>query len=327
MLSRVADSIFWMSRYIERAENVARFVDTCLLMSLDLPVLGREQWQPLVDTTGDHEDFAHRYGLATRERVIEFLTFDRENPNSIVSCLRSARENARSVREIISSEMWEQANRFYLMAHAPQAKERAMEDPHGFFTELKLGSHLFVGITDATMSHGEAWHFCRLGRMLERADKTSRIVDVKYFILLPSLEDVGSPVDDIQWSAVLSSTSALEMYRKQFGIILPRNVARFLVLDRAFPRAIHFCLVRADESLHAIANTPLGTFTNLAEQRLGQLRGELAYAQIEDIIAGGLHEFLDSLQNKLNFVGEAIYETFLAPPAPQGAAAPERTTA
>jgi uncharacterized alpha-E superfamily protein len=256
--------------------------------------------------------FEERYGQATKENVVAFLTFDTDNPNSILSCLRAARENARTVREIISSEMWEQTNKFYLMVREAATDDRVSDEPHALFTEIKIASHLFVGITDATMSHGEGWHFGRLGRLLERADKTSRILDVKYFILLPAVTDIGTPFDDIQWAAVLKSASAFEMYRKRFGRLTPDRVADFLLLDREFPRAVHYCVVKAEESLHAISGAPLGTFQNLAEQRLGRLRSELDYAQIQEIIHGGLHEFLDAFQAKLNHVGAAIFSTFFA---------------
>ena len=312
MLSRVADSIYWLSRYIERAENVARFIDVNLHLMLDLPLGSAEQWEPLVQTTGDLKMFEERYGQATKEHVVAFLTFDPDNPNSILSCLRAARENARTVREIISSEMWEQTNKFYLMVREAATDDRISEEPHALFTEIKMASHLFVGITDATMSHGEGWHFGRVGRLLERADKTSRILDVKYFILLPAVTDIGTPFDDIQWAAVLKSASAFEMYRKRFGRLTPDRVADFLILDREFPRAMHYCVVKTEESLHAISGAPLGTFQNLAEQRLGRLRSELDYAQIQEIIKGGLHEFLDAFQAKLNHVGAAIFSTFFA---------------
>ena len=312
MLSRVADSIYWMSRYIERAENVARFIDVNLQLMLDLPAGSEEQWEPLVITTGDQAGFRERFGGATRENVIQFLAFDADNPNSILSCLRSARENARSVREVISSEMWEQLNKFYLMVNDAAPSGRAMEAPHDFFTEVKLASHLFAGVAGATMSHSEGWHFCRLGGLIERADKTTRILDVKYFFLLPSVSYVGTPFDDIQWSAVLRSASAFEMYRKRHGPISPDRVAEFLLLDHDFPRAVHYCLIKAEQSLHAITGTPPGTFRNTAEQRLGQVCAELAYARIQEIIAAGLHEFLDGLQTKLNHVGDSVFDTFFA---------------
>ena len=154
MLSRVAESIHWMSRYIERAENVARFIDVNLNLMLDLPVGSAQQWQPLIDISGDTEDFEKRFGSATPGNVIEFLTFDTENVNSIFSCVRAARENARSVREIISSEMWEQINQTYLMVSAAAA-QRSTLDLQELFASVKMASHLFAGVTDATMTHGE----------------------------------------------------------------------------------------------------------------------------------------------------------------------------
>src|SRR5262245_58114572 len=313
MLSRVADSLYWMTRYIERAENVARFIDVNVHMTLDLPTGAVEQWDPLVATTGDHEMFAQLYGeKATHENTIKFLAFDPANPNSIVSCLRVARENARSVRQFITLEMWEQVNKFYMMVNSPTASTVAMEAPHDFFSDIMMASQLFLGITDATMSHGEGWHFCHMGRMLERADKTSRLLDVKYFMLLPSTSYVGTPYDDILWSAVLRSTSAFEMYRKKHQQIFPDRVVEFLVLDREFPRAIHNCVIAAEESLRAISGTPGGHFRNQAEKRLGKIRGELAYIQVDEIIRTGLHEFLDDLQDSLNASGQAIFDTFFA---------------
>jgi uncharacterized alpha-E superfamily protein len=312
MLSRVADFIYWMSRYIERAENVARFVDVNLNLMLDLPYGSSQQWQPLVDITGDTKAFAQRYGAATQQNVIQFLTFDTENVNSILSCLRAARESARSVREVISSEMWEQLNESYLMLTDAARLGGYPADPQELFASVKMASHQFAGVTDATMTHGEGWHFCQLGRMLERADKTSRIVDVKYFLLLPTLEDVGTTVDDMQWAAVLRSASAFEMYHKRHGRISPTRIVEFLVLDREFPRAIHYCLMAARQSVHAISGTPTGMFRHSVEHLLGALCSELAYAQIDDIIASGLHEYLDGLQTRVNQVGTGIHETFFA---------------
>ena len=312
MLSRVANSIYWMSRYVERAENVARFMDVNLNLMLDLPIGSSQQWLPLVNTTGDLEDFTKRHGEATQETVMKFLTFDSENPNSILSCLRSARENARSVREIISSEMWEQLNRFYLMVNSA-ASGATPVDSNDFFDAVKLSSHIFTGVTDSTMTHGEAWHFSQVGRMLERADKTSRILDVKYYILLPTAADVGTPFDDIQWAAVLRSASAFEMYRKKYGRISPRRIVEFLILDQEFPRAIEYCLNTSRECVHAISGTPAGMFRNAAEQLLGQLTSELAFAQLDEIIDQGLHEYLDGLQTKMNLVGQGIQDTFFLP--------------
>ena len=312
MLSRVADSIYWMSRYVERAENLARFMDVTLTLILDLPTGSSEQWRPLVSTTGDESSYAARYGAASHDQVLQFMTFDREYPSSILSCLQAARENARTIRETISSEAWEQLNNFYHLVQDAARNPAIVAAPQDFFAEVKLASHLFQGLIDATMSHGEGWHFVRLGRMLERADKTSRIVDVKYYYLLPQVEDVGTPLDDLHWSAVLRSVSGFEMFRKRHHGITPERVVGFLILDRLFPRSIMRCLNAAEKSLHAISGSPLGTFWNIAEKRMGQLRAELAYTTVQDILQQGLHEFIDALQLKLNQVGDAIHDTFFA---------------
>ena len=312
MLSRVADSIYWMNRYIERAENVARSIDVNLQLALDTPGGATEQWAPLVHSTGNQHLFQERFGEATLENVVAFLAFDTGNPNSIFSCLRAARENARSVRESITSEMWEQVNKFYLMVRAVASAGGVLDSPHAFFADIKMASHLYVGITDATMSHGEGWHFGRLGHLLERADKTSRILDAMYFVLLPGVTDIDGPIDDIQWSAVLKSASAFEMYRKRHGRIAPHPVTEFLMLDREFPRSMHSCVVKADESLHAISGSSISSFENAAEERLSQLRSELDDAQIKNIVSGGLHEFLVGFQASLNRVGNAIFDTYFA---------------
>ena len=314
MLSRVGESIYWMARYIERAENVARIMDANYHMILDLPAGVGEQWEPLVVTTGDDELFKELYDGFSRENVVHFLTFDPRNPNSILSCLQAARENARSVREWISSEMWQQVNTFYLMLKEASRGNGAIELPHEFFVDIMMASHLYAGLTENTMTHGEGWEFARLGRMLERADKTARIIDVKYFILLPSVEYVGMPYDHILWGSILRSASAFEMYRKRFGQIAPDRIIEFLVLDNEFPRAIHHCVIMAEMALRNLSSTPRGHFSNPAEKALGRLLADLDYTQLDDIKTRGLHEFIDDLQTRLNQVGAAVYETFFAIP-------------
>ncbi|MGE0605662.1 MAG: alpha-E domain-containing protein [Pirellulales bacterium] len=311
MLSRVADSVFWMARYVERSENVARFVDVNQNLTLDLGEQLADQWAPLVATTGDWESFRERYGPATRDNVLQFLTCDGQNPNSILSCVRLARENARTAREIISSDMWEELNRFYLFVR-DAATVGKIDDYFEFCSQVKRSSALLIGTTDVTMSHGEAWNFARMGRLLERADKTSRILDVKYFILLPTAQDVGSSLDVVQWSALLKSASALAMYRQARGRIVPKRVAEFLMLDRIFPRSIRYCVGCAEDSLHAITGTPPGSFGNRAEQELGRLRSELDFTSIDDVVQFGLHEFIDTLQLRLTRIDAAIQESFCA---------------
>jgi len=310
LLSRVADSIYWMARYIERAENVARYIGVTLQLQLDLPLARAHQWQPLVDTSGDTEDFAERYGDPTQASVIEFLAYDSHNPNSIVSCLRSARENARSVRETISFEMWAQINSMYLNMQAHQS----MPEPGRLldtFRDMRLGCHSFQGITDATMTHNEAYHFLRLGRMLERADKTSRILDVKYFMLLPSARDVGTPYDDIHWAAVLKSVSGFQMYRQKYGRLTPRGVVDFLVLDTEFPRSMFHCIRESSASLRAITGPPGDAPRFRSEQLLTPICTQLEDADVDLIIGSGLHEYLDKLQLALNDVDISFREEFV----------------
>ncbi len=310
MLSRVADSVYWMARYVERAENVARFIDVNHNLEIDLGETAGHQWAPLIYTTGDEEQFNERYDSMSRENVIQFLAFDRENPNSIYSCVQSARENARTIREVISSAMWEEINKFYHMVRNASQSKDLLTQPYDFCNRVKLASHLLVGVTDCTMSHGEAWHFARMARLIERADKTSRIIDVKYFILLPDPKDVGSSLDVVQWSALLKSASALEMYRRVHGRIVPLRVTEFLLLDRDFPRSMHYCVIKAMESLQTITGGTPGTFSSRVEQVMGRLRAEMDYTSIEDAIEHGLHEYIDDFQIRLNQVGSAVREEF-----------------
>ena len=268
--------------------------------------------------------------------MITFLAFDTLNPNSISACLQSARENARTIRDLISTPMWEEINKAHLFVRSAASGGSHLHNPREFLDEVKRASQLITGVTDATMSHGEAWHFARMGRLIERADKTSRVLDVEHYFtpaasafappagngFQPAAAGVGMPTaglappgaDAVQWSAVLESASALEMYRKEYGAVSRRNVAEFLILDRAFPRAMHFCLIKAEESLLAVTGGVKGAYSNPAEQRIGRLRSELDYGHIDEILAGdgGLHGFIDAFQGRLNGASHAIHDTFFA---------------
>lgn len=313
MLSRVAESIYWMNRYIERAENIARFIEVNLNLLLDSPAALDQQWEPIIATTGDRNLFKQNYGVATQENVLQFLSFDCDYRSSILSCVTAARENARSVREIISSEMWEEINTFYFLVK-DMAQDGMGLDWATFFGEVKRNSHLFDGLTQATMSHNEAWHFGQLGRFLERADKITRILDVKYFILLPSIGDVGSALDELQWTALLRSASAYEMYRKSHchHRLEPRAIAGFLLLDRLFPRSAYACIAQAERSLYAITEGSIGVWTTEVERSLSKLRTDLSYVIIEEVIESGLHEFLNRLQQRIDQVDDLVFERFFA---------------
>lgn len=312
MLSRVADSVFWINRYMERVENYARFVSVNFNLALDRSS-HHEQWEPLIITTADDDLFKQYYDEANRENVIYFLTLDLRNPNGIISNLHNIRENARTIRESITREMWEHINKMYHYVNsAAENNHETLNNIQDFLYDVKMGSQQFFGIVDASFTRGDAWHFGTMGRYLERADKTARIVDIKYFILLPEIRKVGSPLDIMQWTAVLKSASAYNPYRQKYKEISPANIAEYLLLDRAFPRSVIHCVRMSEASLRALSGTPPGTFHNLAEKKLGKFRSDLEFMDIQDIIDRGLHEFLDEIQLRNNEVLSEIHETFFA---------------
>ena len=242
MLSRVADSLYWINRYIERAENISRFVEVSEAMALDCPPGSAEPWLPLIDASGDREQFDSLYPQGRPEDVIQFLVREPENPNCVVNCMEIARENARQIRDVITTEMWEQLNGTYWSLQEPVFWE---QPPQEQLREIRRACQLFYGITDATLSRDLSWQFSRLGRLLERADKTTRILDVKYFLLLPSSEDVGGVLDELQWIAMLRTAGAYQMFRQsQQQGISPKAVASFLLLNPIFPRSVIYCLER-----------------------------------------------------------------------------------
>jgi uncharacterized alpha-E superfamily protein len=308
MLSRVASSIYWMSRYLERADNVARFADVNFHLMLDLS-LDRDstQWYPLVATSGDDEVFNKRYKAADEQSVLRFLTFDEKNPNSILRCIFRARENARTVREIIPVEMWEKLNELYHLTQA-HSRKRSLADLYDYYMLVRQAGHLFTGLMYNTMSRSSGWQFAHVGQMLERADKTARLLDVKYFILLPRGEQIDSAFDTVQWGAVLKSVNALEMYRQQYHSINYRDVTDFLLFSQAFPRSVLHCLDSAGRALKSLA--PEGKPVSPAHVDMDTLTRTLHDADAAHIIATGLHEFIDDFQYNLNLVDGAIYKSF-----------------
>ena len=315
MLSRVADSLYWLARYIERAENVSRILDVNLQVTLDDDNAGeagdKADWLPILATLEDQTLFQKLYAVTNAETVCEFLTFAKENPNSIRSCVAGARENARTVREYISSEMWERINGLYLWLSSADARQIFASSAIDFYRHLVDYAHQFHGTTDATLTHGEGWSFIQVGKYLERADSASRILDLKYHILLPHGERVGGNVDTVQWQAVLKSCSAFEAYRKiHTGQVTPGSVAEFILLHECFPRSVRFCVEQLDCALHAISGSSRAHFANEAERLSGRLCSDLNYARIEDIIRGGLHQYLDGIQFRLIEIAAAMRGEF-----------------
>jgi len=315
MLSRVADSCLWLSRYLERAETCARILDVNMQLVLDFEDQNSGSsdghWLPILATLQDKDLFETLHPEPSPDSVMDFVTFEKTNPNSILSSVTCARENARTVREQISSEMWEELNGQFLYLHSPAARAAFRESPIGFYRGLVGRLHAFQGVTDATMTHGEGWQFLQAGKYIERADSTSRVLDFKYHVLLPSGEEVGGNVDITQWMAVLRSCSAMEAYFKlSHGRVSAWDVAGFLVLHDSFPRSIRFCVDALDLALHSISGSDRGHFANEAERLSGMLRSNLDFTTVDQIFQTGLHQYLDQIQVRLGAVSNALWGTY-----------------
>jgi uncharacterized alpha-E superfamily protein len=309
VLSRVADSLYWINRYVERAENISRFLEVSEAMALDCPPGSAEPWLPLVDAIGDRQSFDQSYPLRSPRDVVGFLLLDRDNPSSILSCISNARENARQIRDVITTEMWEQLNDLYWNV---QDGESIWQEPdQEQLRSIRRGCQLFYGITDVTLSRDQAWLFSQLGRLIERADKTSRILDVKYFLLLPTPKEIGGVLDELQWISLLRTAGAYQMYRQSVQqAITPSSVARFLLLDPIFPRSVRFCLQQINDTLQLIQRQPqLGPPDDLECLR-GQLLAKWSYVRIDALITRGLHEAIDELQEDLNQLHQLIYARY-----------------
>jgi uncharacterized alpha-E superfamily protein len=316
MLSRVANSLYWMSRYIERAENTARLVETNLELLLDFRTLDEqrlvEQWLPIVQAAGDEGAFSKRYPQATGAAVTEFLVFQNDNANSIVQCIRQARENARTVRDQISVELWQELNRLYLFVRSEEARQVWMQSPSDFFAQIKASALQLTGVAYATLIQNEGWWFTQAGQFIERADKTSRILDVHYRGLPAfGVPTAVSHAAALEWSSILRSCSASDAYRSLYGAdVHPKWVTEFLVLNEDFPRSVRFCAAQLNTALRKISGVAEGRFVNGAERHAGRLLAELQFSTVEEIFERGLHGYLDDLQIKLNRIGEELFNAY-----------------
>ena len=355
MLSRHADACYWIGRYVERAEATARMVDVHYHAALESmgpsgEVLGDGEtdesrlmrWQSLLAISGTAEAYYKRYTGEADHDVLQFFAFDRQNPHSILSVWRSARDNARSIRELIASEMWESMNVSYLQLLEWNVDRVLAGSPHEFFQMVKNASHLFQGILNRTMMMSETRDWLDTGRFLERAGQTARLLDVKYHDLLPvelnSTPDqnggivgrapapgaqpvpvatnpygVGGPLDTHGWIAVLRSVSAFEMYRKTHqGGIRPARVVDFLVLNPQFPASVRHCVGRVEGCLRRISGNQKDEPVNEPERMIGRLRADLTYTPPEEIILSGLHEFLQSVQVRCEEIGNSVTRAYLS---------------
>ncbi|HXY05777.1 MAG TPA: alpha-E domain-containing protein [Burkholderiaceae bacterium] len=320
MLSRTADHLFWMARYIERAENTARMLDVTLTTSL-LPQSSQQAergWRAMLGISELQPAYDAVHATMRAPLVLDFMVRDPSNPSSIYSCLQAARENARAVRGVLTTDLWETHNYTWLQLQT-QLRDGLLErDPKQFFEWVKFRSHLSRGVTIGTMLMDEAFYFARLGTFLERADNTARILDVKFHELgdgpvqRSATETAGSPhyLDYYYWAAVLRSVSAFEIYRRVYrDVITPMRVADLLILRRDMPRSLAASVDEVCGNLEQVKNDRSGE----TSRRAGLLGAELRFGRIEDLLAGGMHAFLTGFLERVNDIGERISQDFLVP--------------
>ncbi len=305
-----------MSRYIERAEDLTRLLAVNFHTLLDAGRMeSAEGWQPLVVITKDEALFAEHNRKYSARSVSDFMLWNQANPNAVFWCITMARENARSVREQISKEMWEHLNRLYFAVRETD-REVVTRNVLEFFAQLRDGSHAFQGITNETMTHGEAYQFIQLGKHIERAEKTARILDVKYDALRRL--QPASVEEALELMALLKSCSAFEPFRKDFAAQLQTAaVVEYLLLDREFPRAVAYCLHRSQRAVTLItaaeqnrAQHYHNAGANLPQRSLGRLSAELEYLDVNEVLGAQLHDYLGQLLLRLNQAGEEITRTF-----------------
>jgi uncharacterized alpha-E superfamily protein len=325
MLSRTADHLYWMARYTERAENTARMLDVRVQYSLmPQPALAEQQgWRTMLNVSELEAQFDAKYAAPTQKEVIDFMVRDPDNPSSIVSCLRAARENARAVRGTLTTEVWETENTTWLMLQQ-HLKSRMLEHNPGKFLEwVKYRSHMSRGVALGTMFHDEAFHFIRLGTFLERADNTARILDVKFRFLASDTIQAGAQGEFYYLAALLRSVSAFEIYRKAYrDAITPTRVAELLILQAKMPRSLVACMCGVVANLEEVRND----LSHDTERLADNLYTTLQSAQIGDILEEGLHEFLTRFLASIAELGNGIGRDFLLPVAPEvHDAAPSQT--
>jgi len=322
LLARYADCIFWLARYVERAENLARILDVNETFSRDSR--GAQNWRSIVQLNSDEERFFAGGREVTGHSVLNFYVLDADNPTSIVSTLRFARENARTLRPLISTEMWVQLNVFYNHLSTIGSDELTPARLSGLFATIKEACQTHTGITEGTFFRDQGWYFYQLGRYVERADQTTRLLDIKYHLLLPDIADVGSPTDVSQWNALLRSAAGYHAYRRLHAAsTTPARVAGFLLFNQAFPRSVHHCVRETGRLLGEVKSRYSLRGGNDAAEELDRLRAVLGTLTIREILSEGLHEFLDLIQQQLIAVSRDLSISFFGyrPEAAQAQAA------
>lgn len=325
MLSRVAENLYWVARYVERAENVARLLDVGFHLELDASGFARPDGylgptESVLMILACRDAFDRVRGTNSRggpvevyrDGVLRFLTFDRKNGHSIISMLGKARENARASQDTLGAELWFHVNRLYLYLSGPTARRRFATSPSRFYDGVKRACILFNGLAEGSLPRNEVYHFLQLGRYLERVNQVSRILNVKMHGFRENEAQAPPTTQVVHWSSLLRSCSAFESYlRENHERIDPEGVVRYLVLDPNFPRALRFCVARCCESLREIADSETEqSYSTEAERLLGRLDSELRYIDVGEIFSLGLSSFLVGVQEACHRVGTEVQHAY-----------------
>lgn len=312
MLRRVANHLYWTARYLERAEWRARLVDVNYHLLVETPAGPSGAWGAMLAITGDRDDFDSRYAADDEASVLGYYAFDEKNPSSIRSCIGFARENCSALRHRISSELWLEINTLYLDTQRWSSAMLEAVGVYGFFSDLRERFYRIAGVIQTTISRDVGFDFLAIGRSLECAENISRLLDVKYHVLLPKLEDVGSPLDLSQWAALLRSASALEAYRRSHGnLIRADKVVEVLLFDASFPRAARFCIDRMGSALGRVEAA--GMHSNGVDRipSAHALGVRLRAGAASTVIESGLHEYLLGIQQDCARIGEEVFTEYL----------------
>lgn len=305
MLGRTAGGLYWMFRHLERSENTARLIEAGLRIALTRSDDVEKEWESVVTTAGQRETFLERHERFEAAQVIDFLLRDRSNPSSVRSVVDQARSNAREVRTALTREVWEATNDTWLKLRDVLARPVLQRELPAVLGQIRQESAIVRGALHGTMLRNDIYNFCRIGTFLERADNTARILDVKYYVLLPSASYVGSSLDNVQWETILRSVSAQRAYRwRSGGETSAMGIADFLILDQQMPRSLVFCYSKIDDNLGHLA-AQYGHHHRCHELS-HDLKLRLTGRGIESIFDDGLHEFLNGCIAATNRLGHAI---------------------
>lgn len=309
MLGKTANGLYWMYRYMERAENTARLIETGQRIALTRLNQTDEEWASVLQSADSFYGYNAAHDEISRDSAIDWMLRDKDNPSSVLSCVSAARQNARLVRTAITGDVWEAVNSAFMALKTALARKVSERDLPSILRLIRHHAALVRGVTHGTMLRNDIYDFARLGTFLERADNTARILDVKYYVLLPSARAVGTSLDNVQWESILRSVSARGGFRMEFGAGGgPREIAEFLILDKRMPRSLAFCAGKLCDNLGYLTSD--GDVGQASVERVNALKNGMLSKSIDDVFDYGLHEFLQKTLEEISGISRQIEQDF-----------------